>query len=58
MNNIEFLLSQCEDVPELYNKVANLLWCTFGMKSAEISMLCTYIAKECLEDEHRERNAG
>lgn len=55
MNNIEFLQYQCKDVPELYNKVSNLLWCTFGMKSAEISLLCTYIAKEVL-DEHRKGN--
>lgn len=42
--HIKFLLDYCQDKPELYNKVANELWVQFGLRSAEVNLLCTYIA--------------
>lgn len=41
-----FLLNYCQDKPELYNKVANELWIQFGLRSAELNLLCTFIANE------------
>ena len=56
-NNISYLLKYCADMPELYNKVSTKLWVEFGMHSAEICLLCTYMINEWrLKDEHREFN--
>ena len=49
--NMEFLLNYCQDKPELFNRVATLLWRQFGLRSAEISLLCTYIASEAINAE-------
>lgn len=46
MDGIGFLLDYCKDYPELYNKVANKIWTEFGIQSAEVTLLCTYIVKE------------
>ena len=45
-DNIKFLLDYCNGKEELFNKVANLLWVEFGIKSAELSLLCTFVANE------------
>ena len=53
--NIKYLLNYCQDMPELYNKVANKLWVEFGIRSAEITLLCTYMINEwSIKYEHRE----
>lgn len=53
--NIKYLLDYCQDKPELYNKVASKLWIEFGIRSAEISLLCTYMISEWSKKyEHRE----
>ena len=49
-NHIKFLLNYCQDKPELYNKVANELWVQFGLRSAELSLLCTFIANEICKE--------
>ena len=52
--NISYLLSYCAEMPELYNKVSNKLWVEFGMQSAEICLLCTYMINEWrAKDEYR-----
>lgn len=38
------------DKPELYNKVATKLYVQFGIRSAEIVLLCTFIVNEFLKD--------
>lgn len=45
-NHIKFLLDYCNGKEELYNKVSNLLWVEFGLRSAELSLLCTFVANE------------
>ena len=55
-SHIKFLLNYCQDKPELYNKVANRLWVEFGLKGAELSLLCTFIASEVLKDEYTGNN--
>ncbi len=49
--NIDYLLKYCADIPELYNKVSNKLWVQFGIQSAEMSLLCTYIVNEFLTED-------
>ncbi len=44
--NIEFLLEYCQDIPELYNRVSTRLWADFDIKSAELSLLCTFMVNE------------
>ena len=44
--HIKYLLNYCQDKPELYNKVATKLWVQFGIRSAELSLLCTYMIAE------------
>ena len=43
-NDIKFLLNYFADKAELYNKVATELWVEFGIRSAELVLLCTFIA--------------
>lgn len=55
--NISYLLKYCADMPELYNKVATKLWVEFGMQSAEICLLCTYMINEWrLTDGYKKRD--
>lgn len=57
--NIKYLLNYCYSVPELYNKVSTKLWVEFGIRNAELSMLCTYMVNEWRKQyEHREGYAG
>lgn len=57
--NIKYLLDYCSNVPELYNKVASKLWIEFGIRSAELDLLCTYMINEWRKQyEHREGNTG
>lgn len=49
-SHIKFLLNYCQDKPEQYNKVANKLWVEFGLRSAELNLLCTFISAEILKD--------
>lgn len=44
--HIKYLLNYCQDKPELYNKVATKLWVEFGIRSAELNLLCTYMINE------------
>lgn len=56
-SNISYLLSYCAEMPELYNKVSNKLWVEFGMQSAELCLLCTYMINEWrLIDGYKKRN--
>lgn len=57
MSNIKYLLDYCQDKPELYNRVSNLLYVNFGIQSAELSLLCTFIVSEELNHEYEKRNA-
>lgn len=45
-NNIKFLLDYCRGKEKLYNEVSNKLFVEFGLQSAELSLLCTFIANE------------
>ena len=55
--NIKYLLEYCYELPELYNKVATKLWIQFGIRNAELCLLCTYMINEWRkQDEHREGN--
>ena len=49
-NHIKFLFNYCQDKPELYNKVASILWVQFGLRSAELDLLCTFITSEIIKD--------
>lgn len=48
--HIKFLLNYCQDKADLYNKVATKLWVEFGLRSAELNLLCTFITAEILKD--------
>lgn len=48
--NIKFLLNYCQDQAGLYNRVANKLYVEFGLRSAELNLLCTFICAEMLKD--------
>ena len=53
-SNIKYLRTYCQDKPELYNQVANKLWVEFGIRSAEVNLLCTYMINEWrLKDGYR-----
>ena len=55
--NIKFLLEYCYELPELYNKVATKLWIQFGIRNAELALLCTYMINEWRkQDEHTKGN--
>lgn len=41
---IDFLLEYCNGKEKLFNAIGNELWVQFGIRSAEICLLCTYIA--------------
>lgn len=57
--NIKYLLDYCSNIPELYNKVATKLWVEFGIRNAELCLLCTYMVNEWRKQyEHREGNTG
>lgn len=53
-SHIKFLLDYCMDKPELYNKVATKLWVQFGIQQAELTLLCTFIASEYLNELNKE----
>lgn len=44
--NIQYLLEQTKDMPEVYNRISTWLWIEFGIKSAELSLLLTYYEKK------------
>ena len=46
----KFLLKYCSAEPELYNKVSNLLYKHLKIQSAEVSLVCTFIACEILKE--------
>lgn len=48
--NIDYLLTYCSYCPELYNKVSRFIWSQFGIQSAEVSLLCTYVLQELAEE--------
>ena len=53
-SNIKYLLTYCQDKTELYNQVAIKLRVEFGIRSAEVSLLCTYMINEWrLKDGYR-----
>lgn len=58
MSNMNYLLEYCSECPELYNKVSNKIWAEFGIQSAEVTLLCTYLVKEFIDNEHRKGNKG
>ena len=52
MNNIDRMLIKIKDYPALYNKVANWLYKTFEISSAEVSAIITcYLIDHMKEDE-------
>ena len=48
--NIDYLLEYCQELPELYNKVSLKLQADFDITSAELSLLCTFMVNEFMED--------
>ena len=40
------LLDYCSKIPEVYNKVSIKLYRDFGICSAEVTLICTYIFNE------------
>lgn len=44
--NIQYLLEQTKDMPEVYNRISTWLWIEFGIKSTELSLLLTYYEKK------------
>lgn len=48
--DIKFLIEYCDNIPELYNKVANRLHDDFQIESAEIFLLCTYMVNSFLKE--------
>ena len=52
-SHIKFLLNYCQDKPAIYNKVGTMLWVQFGLRQAEITLLCTYIVSEYMEELRR-----
>lgn len=44
--NIQYLLEQTKDMPDVYNRISTWLWIEFGIKSAELSLLLTYYEKK------------
>lgn len=48
-NHISFLLDYCKDKPELYNAISTKLWIQFGIRSAELVLLCTFITNEMMK---------
>lgn len=58
-SSIKYLLTYCQDKPELYNQVATKLWVEFGIRSAEMNLLCTYMISEWRnKNEYRGNNEG
>lgn len=51
--NIKFLLDYYSKYPEVYNKVSSRLWVQFGLKSAELALLCTF----CVMEDRRENES-
>lgn len=45
-SNIKFLLDYCHGKEKLYNEISNKLYIEFGLQSAELTLLCTFIANE------------
>lgn len=46
-SNIRFLLDYMSKYPDIYNEVANDLYIQFGIRQAEITLLCSYcVAKK------------
>ena len=56
MKQINYLMEFGSKYPDIYNFVSNKLYTEFKIQSAELSLLCTFIAKEYLDYEHREGN--
>lgn len=54
--NIDYLLGYCSEMPDLYNRVTNKLYVQFGIHSAEISLLCTYIVNEFLTEDKEDKS--
>ena len=48
-NTIVLLLNYCKDYPELYNKVANMLYENFQIRSAEVTLVVTYMVNEAIK---------
>ena len=54
-DHTKFLLKYCSAEPKIYNKVSNLLYKNFKIQSAEVSLVCTFIACEILKmNPHKE----
>ena len=47
-----FLLEYCKDKAPIYNRVSNFIYNTFGLHSAELFLLVTYLLCEFKEIEH------
>lgn len=48
--NMDYLLTYCSEIPELYNKVSNFIWAEFGIQSAEVTLLCTYVLSQLAKE--------
>lgn len=56
--NIDYLLTYCSGCPELYNKVSSFIWAEFGIQSAEVSLLCTYVLSELSKEVTHEESTN
>ena len=54
-DHTKFLLKYCSAEPEIYNKVSILLYKNFKIQSAEVSLVCTFIACEILKSSQERR---
>lgn len=43
------IMKELEKYPELYNSVSNYLNKVFGIRSAEMSLMCSYVVKHYIE---------
>lgn len=53
-DQIGFLMTECSKYPETYNKISNKLWKHFKIADAVISLLCTWIVIQLIEEEYKD----
>ena len=52
-DHITFLLSYCSNVPELYNKISNMLYKNFSAAPASLALVCTFITNEISKEDNK-----
>lgn len=57
-SNIRFLLDYMSKYPDIYNEVANDLYIQFGIRQAEITLLCSYCVAKKLKTLEGDQNGS